>query len=105
MRLDERIPNLVSELKSDDIYPSFCPQNGQKLAKYPILSVFDHFSAKNGVTCYPISILRHGLESSLQGTSLRPQNERIINTLFFDPHCNFKTLIARGQVGMKILEK
>ena len=26
MRLDERTPNLVLELKSDDIYPSFWPK-------------------------------------------------------------------------------
>ena len=43
MRLDERIPNLASELKLDNILPSFWPKNGRKLAKYPILSVFDRF--------------------------------------------------------------
>ena len=29
-------------------------------------------------------------------------NERIANNLFFDPHCDFKTLVARGKVEMKI---
>ena len=43
MRLEERTPNLVSELKWDDIYPSFMPKNGRQLAKYPILSILDRF--------------------------------------------------------------
>ena len=29
----------------------------------------------------------------------------IKKTFFFDPHGNFKTLVARGEMGMKILEK
>ena len=43
MHLDERIPNMVSELKLDNIWPHFWPKNCRKLAKYPTLSVFDRF--------------------------------------------------------------
>ena len=45
------------------------------------------------------------LEFSHQGASFTPQNERHYNTLCFDPHGNFKTLVAGGRVGMKILDK
>ena len=107
MRLDERIPNLVSELKSDENYPSFWPKkNSRKLAKYHILSVFDRFFfAKNRVKYYPISVMRPELESSHQGASFKPQNERWCYALFLHPPCNFKSLLARGRVGIKILEK
>ena len=98
MRLDEGIQNLVSELKSGDIDPSFWPKNGRKVAKYPFCQFSTVFYQK-WVKCHPISILRPDLESFHQGASLRPQHERNVKTLFFDPHCNFKTLVAGGSVG------
>ena len=52
-----------------------------------------------------ISILRPDLESSLQAASFIPQNEKRGKALFFDPRCNFNTLLARGRAGTKTLEK
>ena len=48
--------------------------------------------------CCPTSILTPDLESSHRGASFTSQNERIVNTLFLTPHCNFKTLVNRGMV-------
>ena len=85
MRLDDMIPN-IPELKSDDIYPSFGPKKKQsKTDKIWNFASFDRFFAKNGVKCYPISILRPDLESSHHGGSFRPRNEERIKTLFLIP--------------------
>ena len=75
MPLDERTPNLVSELKSVT-YDSILAKNGKKLAKYPIISVFDRFLAKNGVKGYPISIMRPDSESYHQDAYVRHKKER-----------------------------
>ena len=40
---NERIPNLVSKFRSDNIWPTFWPKNRQKLAKSDTLPVFDSF--------------------------------------------------------------
>ena len=66
---------------------------------------FDHFLAKKKDKCHPISMLRQDLEPSHQGASFRPQNERRVTTLFVDPYCNFRTLVARDRVGMKIFRE
>ena len=105
MCFDERIPNLVSELKLDDICPCFWPKIVEKWQN----TLFCHFDLFFGggecIKCYPISIFRPDLESSHQGASFRHQNELIVNTLFLAPHCNLKNLVARGRVGMKIKKK
>ena len=82
----------------------FWPKNSPKNVHIYFAS-FRPFLAKKRGKFHPISILRPDLESTHQGASLRPHNERRVTTLFFDPHCNFETLVARGRVGMKILEK
>ena len=77
-------PFFFKRSKTDQIgyFASFRPFFGQKRGK-----------------CHPISILRPDLESSHQGASFRHQNERRVTTLFFDPHCNFKTFFVRGRGG------
>ena len=56
-----------------------------KIDKIPDLPVSTIFGQK-GIKYYPIRILRPVLESSHQGVSFRPQNERKLITLFFSPH-------------------
>ena len=90
MRVDERIPNLVSEFKSDSIWP-LLDQNTGKLAELGILPVFDRFMAKKGVKCYPICILRPDFESSHQGDILDHKIKGDWKLYFFGPHTNFKT--------------
>ena len=102
MRLDERIPNLTSELKSDDIYCSLWPKNGRKLAKYPILPVSDRFLTKMGQMLSNFnSETRFGIISS----SLDPKTKGLLILHILTPHRNFKTLVGRSRVGMKILKK
>ena len=48
MRIGERIPNLVSELKSDDIYPSFLAKKLLKTGKVSYFVSFDSFMATKG---------------------------------------------------------
>ena len=56
IHLEDKIPNLVSKFKSDDILPLFVARNGRKLTKFPILPVFDRSLANTGegVKCYQI---------------------------------------------------
>ena len=54
---DERIPNLVSQFKPDNIWPSSWPKNGRKgakITKITDLALFLPFLAKKRVKCYPI---------------------------------------------------
>ena len=102
MRLYARIPNPVSQLKSDNIWPFFAKEQS-KLLNSGILTVFDSFLAKKGSTS--ISILRPDLESLHQGTSNCPQIERKIKTLFFGPRGNFKFSIALRASKTNILGK
>ena len=46
IRLDERITNLVSKFKSDNIWPLFGQRNGGKLVKSGVLPVFDFVGQK-----------------------------------------------------------
>ena len=69
--LDERTPNMVSELSLDSILPQFGRKNKQSILVY-----FDGFSAKIWVKYYPSSILRPYLESSHQDECLRRHYER-----------------------------
>ena len=103
MRLDERIPCLVSELKLDNISPHFWPKKSKadKIGYFasfrPFLGqkwgqMLSNFSSETDQIWNPL----------IKAHLLNPQNERVTNTLFFDPHCDFKTLVARGRVGMKI---
>ena len=83
MRLDERMPILVSKFKS-----------------------FSTVFCQKGVKCYPIWILGQELESSYQGASFTPQNERALKTLSFGPARNFKTSVLMRTARMKtILEE
>ena len=45
---DERIQNLASEFKSNNILPPFWPKHCQKLARYPILPILTIFGLKGG---------------------------------------------------------
>ena len=54
---------------------------------------------------YLILILRIDLEFSHHGTTCRHRNEMSLKLYVFTPHCNSKILVARGRVGMTILEK
>ena len=66
MQNDKRIPNLASEWKSENIFPSLekTVENWLNQAIVDNLSIFDSFVVKKGVRYYPISILRSDLESS-----------------------------------------
>ena len=89
--LDVRIPNLVSKLKSDSIWPPFWPQNCQNLANLAVLPVINHsqkFFGQKGVKCCPIS-LRLDVGSPHPGETFWPQNERKLKTLFFAPNSTY----------------
>ena len=55
--------------------------------------------------CHPISILISDLESSHQGAFLHLKMKGGLQLYFLTPHCNLKTLVARGRVGTKNLDK
>ena len=57
VRLDERIPNIVSELRLDNIWPLFCSKIHQKIFDIVILVYFDGSSAKIWVKYYLSSLL------------------------------------------------
>ena len=107
MRQDERIPNLVSKLKSDNnnIWPHYRPKklsktvkNTGKIARF---AKFRPFLGKYWVKCRPISILRPDLEFSHPGTSFWPQNSRKTKILFFTPYSISKTsTILRGSLHL-----
>ena len=84
---------IVSDDKADNNWLPFWPKSDRKLAKYPILPVFDRFFGQKGVKCYRIWILRPALESSHKGESFRSQNERALNILFLAPDKNVKTWV------------
>ena len=67
------------------------------------LSLFfrQSFLPKNGVKCYPISILRPDLEFLQQGASFRPRNERKGYTLFLTPIVISKLLLPGAGWGWK----
>ena len=82
----------LSKFKSDYIWPPFgqkTVENGEIHDFASFLPFFD----KRLVKCYLIWILRPNLESSHQGTSLRPHNQRGLKALFVGHHGNFKTLV------------
>ena len=96
MRLYARIPNLVSELKSENSWAPFWPKNRRMWQNTRIYQFSTLFLTKKGVKYYPISILRPDLESSHQGASNWLQIERKIQTLFFGPRRNFKISTTFG---------
>ena len=102
MRLDERIPNLVSELKLGNIWLHFWKKRS-KTDKVGYLPVSTVFWPKRGVNV--IRLLFWGQIWNHQCTSFRPKMKGLLILHFLTRHCNFKTLVARGRVGMKILEK
>ena len=85
---------IVSDDKVDNIWHLFWPKSDRKLAKYPILPVFDRFFGQKRVNCYRIWIFRPALESPHKGESLRSQNEREWNISFFDPRLKYQNLGA-----------
>ena len=46
IRLDERIPDMLTEMRLDNILPLFWPKNCVKIVEIAILVYFDGFSAK-----------------------------------------------------------
>lgn len=64
---DKRIPNMVAEFKSNNIWP-FLGKEYSKTGKIPDLVIFDNFMAKKGFNCYSILILSPDLESSHHST-------------------------------------
>ena len=76
MCLDERIPNIVSELGLDYILPLFWPKNKQKIVEIASLVYFDGFPSRACDKYYPSSILTLCLESCHHDETSRPQYER-----------------------------
>ena len=62
-RLDEVIPNMVSELSFDNILAPIWAKNTRKIVEVVILVYFDRFSAKSSVKYYRSSILTTYLDS------------------------------------------
>ena len=85
MQNDEMILNLASELKLDNIWPSFgktkMVENWLYRDIVDNLPIFDGFMAKIGIKCCPISILRPDLESSHHFAYYRPSFDMIF--IFF----------------------
>ena len=75
-------------------------QKRSKEAKYPILSVSDHFLAKMGSNViwfqFWDQIRNPPIKADLLDTKMK-----VVKTFIFWPHCNFKSLVARGRVGIK----
>ena len=85
MQSDERIPNLTSKFKSNNIWPLFCPktvQNWENTRFRQNISIFDRFLAKNGAKCCLIWILRPG-SSSRHIAYHRPPFDMIFRFWFF----------------------
>ena len=103
MPLEERITNLVSELKSDNIWPHFLQKKCRKLAKYPILPVFHSFffgqEGRGQILSDFNSENIFGIHSSRR-IFYTPKRKGLKTLFFIPPHCNFKTLVARGRVGI-----
>ena len=76
---DDRIPNLVSEFKSDDIWPPFW----LKKCKNNKLKNFCQFFLAKKVKCCQISILRTDVESSDHSASSLSQFIRICSICLF----------------------
>ena len=88
MRFDARIPNLVSELKPDNIWPLFWQQNKKlsKTGKIPDITRFRPFFGEKNGQMLSILILMPDLESSHQGTSNLHQIEiKIYGRHLMDP--------------------
>ena len=102
MRHDERLPNLVSELTLDDIWPHFW----QKMVKNWQNRVFCQFSTIRFLSKRAVNVIQFQFWGQIWSPLIKalfiPQNERNVITLFFDPHCNFKTLVARARVWISI---
>ena len=60
MRLDDGIPNMVSEFKSDNTYSPFCQKTAEIWQNIPILPVFDRFFGQKGQfePIWPLSLDR-----------------------------------------------
>ena len=103
MQNDERIPNVVSEFKSDKIWPLFGQKNLSKWANTGVLSIFDSFLAKKWVRSYLIWILRPDLEFFHQFAYLRHAFDMICAFLFLGLQCILKNLKLNSQ-PLKVLE-
>ena len=101
MQNDERIPNLVSEFKSDKFWPIFWSKNCRKLAKYPI-SHFDIFLPKRWSNLiYLNSEAKFWILHRF--ACFRHPFDMIFSLWFFDLSCIFKNLKLNSR-PLKVLE-
>ena len=77
LRKDERIPNLASEFKSDNIWPPF-GQKSRKLAIFTISLVFDRLLAKKG-----LNVIRRKFWDQIWNPLIIPQ---LSNPIWNDLH-------------------
>ena len=94
MCLDERIPNIVSELSLDYTLPLLWPKKRQKIVEIGSLVNFDGFSAKACDRYYPSSILTLYLESCHHDETFRPQYERKLGKMASHSISKFNLLCA-----------
>ena len=83
VRLDERIPNIVTELSLNRILLLFWPKKTPKIGEIASWSIMTFFSAKIWVKYYPSLILIPYLESSYQNEHFRTQHKRKCKRKYF----------------------
>ena len=83
MCLDEKVPNQVLELKSDNIWQYFL--NGRKPAQYPILSVFDRFRPKRGTNIIRFQFWDQIRNAVIKAHLLDTNLKGVLKILFWPP--------------------
>ena len=97
MRLDESISNLLTP---------FWRKMGENLQN----RVFYQFSTVFFLSKREVNVIRFQFWDQIWNPLINmhfidPKMKEKLQLYFLTSHCNFKTLVTRGRVGMKILEK
>ena len=91
------------------IFDPFWLKNSRKLGKFYFVSFWPFLGQRGGGggKRYPISYANYEARLGILSSRciLWMPKWKWLKSFFYPPHCNVKTLVARGRVGMKILLK